>query len=115
MKKRVFSTGKDEHHKSSRAIDRREVPREDLPDFSALVAEERRRIEALNTTPESSSGFEEDEDTDEFRMRAKDLVEYMANYLDQLSDRRVTPAVKPGYLRPRLPEDPPMQGRAGTG
>lgn len=46
-------------------------------------------------------------DSAEFRQRGKEMVDYIADYMDTISERRVTPAIEPGYLRERLPEDPP--------
>uniref|UniRef100_A0A6A7FSH7 Tyrosine decarboxylase-like n=2 Tax=Hirondellea gigas TaxID=1518452 RepID=A0A6A7FSH7_9CRUS len=40
------------------------------------------------------------------------MVDYIAGYLDNISDRRVTPNIEPGYLRPLLPEDPPLEGES---
>ncbi|OQV18280.1 Tyrosine decarboxylase [Hypsibius exemplaris] len=47
-------------------------------------------------------------DSAEFRNRGKEMVDYISDYMDTIGQRRVTPAIEPGYLRERLPEDPPM-------
>ncbi|RZF32474.1 hypothetical protein LSTR_LSTR011328 [Laodelphax striatellus] len=47
-------------------------------------------------------------DTTEFRLRGKEMVDYMCEYMDTLAARRVTPHVEPGYLRPLLPAEAPQ-------
>jgi aromatic-L-amino-acid decarboxylase len=47
-------------------------------------------------------------DTEEFRMRGKEMVDYICDYMDGLSSRRVTPNVEPGYLRNILPSQAPQ-------
>jgi aromatic-L-amino-acid decarboxylase len=49
-------------------------------------------------------------DDAEFRRRGKEMIDYIADYLLNLSDRRVTPEVEPGYLRPMLPKYAPENG-----
>lgn len=39
----------------------------------------------------------------EFRVRGKQMVDYIVEYMDTLEKRRVTPSVEPGYLRHLLP------------
>ena len=46
-------------------------------------------------------------DTEEFRVRGKEMVDYICDYMDGLSLRRVTPNVEPGYLRDLLPPQAP--------
>ncbi|CAF3777182.1 unnamed protein product [Rotaria socialis] len=48
-------------------------------------------------------------DDAEFRRRGKEMIDYIADYLLHISDRRVTPEVEPGYLRPLLPKNAPKQ------
>lgn len=43
----------------------------------------------------------------EFKDFAKEMVDYIANYLENIRDRRVLPTVKPGYLRPLIPDAAP--------
>ncbi|KAF2368857.1 Pyridoxal phosphate-dependent decarboxylase [Trinorchestia longiramus] len=50
--------------------------------------------------------------SEEFRQRGREMVDYIANYLDNISERRVTPNVEPGYLRPILPEAAPQEGES---
>ena len=40
------------------------------------------------------------------------MVDYIADYLENIRDRRVFPDVKPGYMREMLPENPPNDGEA---
>ena len=48
-------------------------------------------------------------DTNSFRKIGKEMVDYIADYLDNIHKRRVVPAIEPGYLRERLNEDPPIK------
>jgi aromatic-L-amino-acid decarboxylase len=47
---------------------------------------------------------------DEFRRYAHELVDWMADYLDGVSQLPVTPRVEPGDIARRLPASPPEQG-----
>ena len=38
------------------------------------------------------------------------MVDYIADYLENIRDRRVFPDVKPGYMRDLIPENAPMDG-----
>ena len=40
----------------------------------------------------------------------KEMVDYIADYLENIRDRRVFPDVKPGYMRELVPENAPMDG-----
>ncbi|XP_073534437.1 aromatic-L-amino-acid decarboxylase [Phyllobates terribilis] len=46
----------------------------------------------------------------EFRKRGRDMVDYIANYLEQIESRQVFPEVEPGYLRPMIPDSAPEEG-----
>ncbi|CAF1251766.1 unnamed protein product [Rotaria sordida] len=46
-------------------------------------------------------------DDAEFRRRGKEMIDYIADYLKHIKERRVTPEVEPGYLRPMLPKNAP--------
>jgi aromatic-L-amino-acid decarboxylase len=46
-------------------------------------------------------------DSEEFRIRGKEMVDYLCEYMETLHTRRVTPSVEPGYLRPLLPSEAP--------
>ncbi|KAK7794687.1 hypothetical protein R5R35_008018 [Gryllus longicercus] len=48
-------------------------------------------------------------DSAEFRVKGKEMVDYICDYLDGLGSRRVTPNVEPGYLRRLLPGEAPQQ------
>ncbi|XP_060103766.1 aromatic-L-amino-acid decarboxylase [Heteronotia binoei] len=48
-------------------------------------------------------------DTAEFRKRGKEMVDYIANYLERIEKRQVYPDVEPGYLRPLIPESAPEE------
>jgi hypothetical protein len=49
-------------------------------------------------------------DADEFRLRGKEMVDFIADYLTNIRTRRVFPNVKPGYMRPMIDEEAPRQG-----
>jgi hypothetical protein len=40
----------------------------------------------------------------------KEMVDYIADYLENIRDRRVFPQVQPGYMRHLLPESAPTDG-----
>ncbi|XP_008934279.1 PREDICTED: aromatic-L-amino-acid decarboxylase isoform X5 [Merops nubicus] len=44
----------------------------------------------------------------EFRKRGKEMVDYVADYLEQIDKRQVFPDVEPGYLRPLIPDCAPQ-------
>ena len=44
---------------------------------------------------------------DEFRTQGKALIDWVADYLETIEDRRVTSEVRPGDVRAQLPEHPP--------
>lgn len=46
-------------------------------------------------------------DSQEFRVRGTEMVEYICKYMETLMERRVTPSVEPGYLRHLLPSEAP--------
>ncbi|XP_050577231.1 aromatic-L-amino-acid decarboxylase-like isoform X1 [Bombus affinis] len=48
-------------------------------------------------------------DIQEFRMRGKEMVEYICEFMSNIHNRRVTPDVGPGYLRPLLPSEAPRE------
>lgn len=43
----------------------------------------------------------------EFRQRGREMVEYIARYMETIRERRVTPQVEPGYLKELLPDTAP--------
>ncbi|XP_076035574.1 histidine decarboxylase isoform X2 [Oratosquilla oratoria] len=47
-------------------------------------------------------------DAEEYRKRGKEMVDYIADYLETIRDRRVFPDVKPGYMRDLISEDAPQ-------
>lgn len=46
----------------------------------------------------------------EFRQRGREMVDYIAEYMESVGERRVTPAVEPGYLRDLIPRQAPNSG-----
>ena len=44
---------------------------------------------------------------EEFRRHGKQMVDYIANYLENIREREVVHRVTPGYLRPLLPSEAP--------
>jgi aromatic-L-amino-acid decarboxylase len=49
-------------------------------------------------------------DSSEFRQRGREMVDYIAEYMESVGDRRVTPDVEPGYLRDLIPKKAPQEG-----
>lgn len=49
-------------------------------------------------------------DSDEFRVRGVEMVEYICRYLEELPERRVVPSVEPGYLKHVIPKEAPEKG-----
>lgn len=48
-------------------------------------------------------------DTVEFRRRGKEMVDYIADYLENIEQRPVYPDVEPGYLRSLIPSEAPVE------
>jgi aromatic-L-amino-acid/L-tryptophan decarboxylase len=48
----------------------------------------------------------------DFRRHAHELVDWMADYLEQVGQKRIVPDVAPGQIRERLPDAPPQEGEA---
>ena len=48
-------------------------------------------------------------DAAEFRKRGKEMVDYIADYMENIHTRRVLPEVQPGYLREMLPNKAPQR------
>jgi hypothetical protein len=46
-------------------------------------------------------------DTEEFRIRGKEMVDFIADYLETVNKRKVTADVEPGYLKNLIPLQPP--------
>ena len=49
-------------------------------------------------------------DTTKFRQHGKEIIDYIADYLDSLRERSVYPDVKPQFLTEALPKEAPMNG-----
>uniref|UniRef100_A0A3P8TBG7 Aromatic-L-amino-acid decarboxylase n=1 Tax=Amphiprion percula TaxID=161767 RepID=A0A3P8TBG7_AMPPE len=48
-------------------------------------------------------------DAAEFRRRGKEMVDYVADYLENIEKRPVYPDVEPGYLRSLIPTEAPLE------
>ncbi|KAB0795491.1 hypothetical protein PPYR_12330 [Photinus pyralis] len=48
-------------------------------------------------------------DVEEFRVRGKEMVDYICAYLATLHSKRVTPNVEPGYLKELIPAEAPQE------
>lgn len=46
---------------------------------------------------------------EEFREFGKAMIDYVADYLENIRDRPVLPNVKPGYLKEMVPEEAPHE------
>lgn len=51
-------------------------------------------------------------DSTEWRLRGKEMVDFIADYLDTIGSRRVTPKVEPGYLKRLLPDSAPFKSES---
>ncbi|XP_052127613.1 aromatic-L-amino-acid decarboxylase isoform X1 [Frankliniella occidentalis] len=51
-------------------------------------------------------------DSNQFRVRGQEMVEYICRYLEELPERRVVPSVEPGYLKHLIPKEAPENGEA---
>lgn len=51
-------------------------------------------------------------DAGEFRRRGREMVDYIADYLEGIEARQVYPDVQPGYLRPLIPGCAPQEPEA---
>lgn len=48
-------------------------------------------------------------DVEEFRVRGKEMVDYICEYLTKIKEKPVTPNVEPGYLSDLLPDVAPQE------
>ena len=51
-------------------------------------------------------------DATEFRRRAKEMVDYVADYLENVGERRTVSAVQPGYMKDLIPSEAPVEPEA---
>ncbi|XP_060593010.1 histidine decarboxylase-like [Ruditapes philippinarum] len=49
-------------------------------------------------------------DFEQYRKHGKEMVDYIADYLQNIRNRRVLPNVKPGYMRQLVPDTAPHEG-----
>ncbi|XP_057379069.1 tyrosine decarboxylase-like [Daphnia carinata] len=49
-------------------------------------------------------------DSEEFRQRGREMVDYIIEYMETIGERRVTPSIEPGYLREMIPKNAPKKG-----
>lgn len=52
--------------------------------------------------------------SDQFRLAAKQLIDYIADYIEGLRGRSVVPDIEPGYINNLVPEEPPETGEPWT-
>lgn len=48
-------------------------------------------------------------DAAEFRRRGREMVDYVADYLEKIEQRPVYPDLEPGYLRSLIPSEAPLE------
>lgn len=48
-------------------------------------------------------------DSKEFRIRGKEMIDLVADYLETIENRQVLPNVKPGYLKNLIPAEAPEE------
>ncbi|KAM9311078.1 histidine decarboxylase [Gastrophryne carolinensis] len=51
-------------------------------------------------------------ESEEYRKRGKELVDYICQYLSTVRERRVNPDVQPGYMRALLPDSAPVESES---
>ncbi|XP_043233919.1 aromatic-L-amino-acid decarboxylase-like [Amphibalanus amphitrite] len=51
-------------------------------------------------------------DHEQFRQAGKEMIDYVADYLQNIRERRVLPTVQPGYLRALIPDQAPEEGES---
>ena len=51
-------------------------------------------------------------DAEEFRIRGKEMVDFIADYLKDIKHRPVFPDVKQGYLKKLVPDAAPQQAES---
>lgn len=51
-------------------------------------------------------------DSAEFRVRGKEMIDFIADYLDNISERKVTPDIEPGYLSKMIPLSAPKNSES---
>nr|BAM35936.1 dopamine decarboxylase [Lymnaea stagnalis] len=51
-------------------------------------------------------------DAQEFRARGREMVDYVADYLETIGTRTPLPSVLPGYLRELIPDEAPLNGES---
>ncbi|KAF0307576.1 Aromatic-L-amino-acid decarboxylase [Amphibalanus amphitrite] len=51
-------------------------------------------------------------DHEQFRQAGKEMIDYVADYLQNIRERRVLPTVQPGYLRALIPDEAPEEGES---
>lgn len=49
---------------------------------------------------------------DEFRKAGKEMVDFIADYLENIRDRPVLPSVQPFYLQKLIPTEAPEEGES---
>ncbi|EEB18473.1 Aromatic-L-amino-acid decarboxylase, putative [Pediculus humanus corporis] len=48
-------------------------------------------------------------DIEEYKLRGKQMIDFICNYYQTINERRVFPSIKPGYLAPLLPKEAPKK------
>ncbi|XP_030764776.1 histidine decarboxylase [Sitophilus oryzae] len=51
-------------------------------------------------------------DSEEFRTKGKEVIDYIADYLENIRERRVFPDKKPGFIRELIPDSAPLKGES---
>ncbi|CAN7984781.1 unnamed protein product, partial [Ixodes hexagonus] len=66
---------------------------------------QQQQVQDVDSSKRPSQGM----DSAEFRVKGCEMVDYIARYLETISERRVTPSCEPGYLKDQLPAKAPDQ------
>lgn len=72
---------------------------------------ENQLVHTLNLSPFHTQSFQSfPMDADQFRIAGKQLIDYIADYIESLRTRPVLPDVKPGYINDVVPSEAPEDG-----
>lgn len=89
--------------------DTREIFSEAPQRFARRTLTSLKILDLMRRSREPSASYDVAMDIEEFRVRGKEMVEYICEFMSNIHTRRVTPDVDPGYLRPLLPSEPPIE------
>ncbi|UJR20893.1 hypothetical protein I4U23_024002 [Adineta vaga] len=108
---RIVQTPSEQRHTTTRENRQISIKTNDIPKRENSIKEKHADLSKnLSALYQESTTSIPGMDDAEFRRRGKEMIDYIADYLKNISERRVTPEVEPGYLRPMLPKNAPEKG-----